>query len=284
MEGHLLVPDGADPTGRIVAASRGDGHIGTIEVGPDGAFRFDNLLPGPWQILECEAGEIERVRAGRFREWLLAGEPIPWTLHIDEGATATVDVDSRGSVACRFEGELLVDAAPPVGWTWEVSGQGPRDRVFDADGRFAFQATEPGGCSIVFHPPQTPETQTTFRLETELHAGSNRWNEDLRTGTIEISDPTLDPMPTDPEDLRERLDHPRYALAWTGESGMTWHARVFGAAEHQVRILHAPVGRHRLTSEAPTPGANSAPSVEIEFSLEHGAVEAIDPQSDDGSD
>jgi hypothetical protein len=50
IEGQVLLPEGADGEGVVVGINRGDGHARTLRAGPGGRYRFDHLMPGPWQV------------------------------------------------------------------------------------------------------------------------------------------------------------------------------------------------------------------------------------------
>ena len=49
VHGVVRALPGEEPTGLLVAASRGDANERTVRVGPDGAFRFEHLTPGRWR-------------------------------------------------------------------------------------------------------------------------------------------------------------------------------------------------------------------------------------------
>jgi hypothetical protein len=53
IEGRVL-ENGQPVAGRIVAASRGDGHPSSTRSDADGIYRFEHLVPGRWQVQRAE--------------------------------------------------------------------------------------------------------------------------------------------------------------------------------------------------------------------------------------
>ena len=90
IEGRVLLPDGRDGEGSIVALNHGDGFPMTIRAGKDGAFRMDGLTVGKWQVLPA-TGEIDPDRLA-FNGEKFDG-PIEWSCEVSAGVTTHFDLD-----------------------------------------------------------------------------------------------------------------------------------------------------------------------------------------------
>ncbi len=90
LEGHVLLPDGSDAEGEVVAINHGDGLPRTMRAGPNGRFRFEGLAPGRWQVMTCDA-EIDpgKTRYGSTEDT----SPIEWSCEVRAGATTRHDLD-----------------------------------------------------------------------------------------------------------------------------------------------------------------------------------------------
>jgi hypothetical protein len=90
IEGRVLLPDGRDGEGTIVALNHGDGFPRTLRAGATGAFRVEGLTPGDWQVLAVES-EIDPART-RYSS-VSSETPIEWSCHVDAGKTTHFDLD-----------------------------------------------------------------------------------------------------------------------------------------------------------------------------------------------
>lgn len=90
IEGRVLLPDGRDGAGTIVALNHGDGAPRSLRAGPQGVFRVDGLAPGHWQVLARDE-EIDpgTTSYGSIR----AAGPIAWSCEVAAGRTTRFDLD-----------------------------------------------------------------------------------------------------------------------------------------------------------------------------------------------
>ena len=90
IEGRVLLPDGRDSEGTIVALNHGDGLPRTIRAGTNGVFRVDGLTPGKWQVLRGgKEGNPDRPHfAGRDHDI-----PMEWSCEVRAGETTHFDLD-----------------------------------------------------------------------------------------------------------------------------------------------------------------------------------------------
>jgi len=92
IEGRVLLPEGRDGEGTIVAVNHGDGAPRTQRAGPDGSFRFEHLCVGRWQVL-ANAAEVDPTR--RAYTSLPEAEPIEWNCEVSAGRSTRCDLDLR---------------------------------------------------------------------------------------------------------------------------------------------------------------------------------------------
>jgi RNA polymerase sigma factor (sigma-70 family) len=98
LEGRVLVDEGQSAEGIIVGINRGDVEPRTLRSGPGGAYRFDGLTPGKWQVLACE----RELQAGSVTIMSLSNddassEPreLEWSCDVQAGRTTLHDLDLR---------------------------------------------------------------------------------------------------------------------------------------------------------------------------------------------
>ncbi|HTF87653.1 MAG TPA: sigma-70 family RNA polymerase sigma factor [Planctomycetota bacterium] len=90
IEGRVLLPDGQDGEGAIVAINHGDGEPRTRRAGANGFFRFEGLTPGKWQVL---ARDVELDPSRHTFESTKDSKPIEWTCEVSAGRTTRHDLD-----------------------------------------------------------------------------------------------------------------------------------------------------------------------------------------------
>ena len=91
IEGRVLLPEGRDGEGAIIAFNHGDSKPRTLRAGPQGFFRVEGLSPGKWQVLPAES-EINPARMTYSGIWTQV-EPIEWSCEVRAGETTRFDVD-----------------------------------------------------------------------------------------------------------------------------------------------------------------------------------------------
>lgn len=91
LEGVVILPNGADAEGTVVGISRCDGFPHTQRAGPGGRFRFENLTPGPWQVVRRERDFDPRSLSTSISHG--PGTPIEWSCEVSDGRTTRFDLD-----------------------------------------------------------------------------------------------------------------------------------------------------------------------------------------------
>jgi RNA polymerase sigma-70 factor (ECF subfamily) len=90
IEGRVLLPDGRDGEGTIVALNHGDGMARTLRAGPKGAFRVDGLAPGSWQVIAAQS-EIDPWST-TFSS-AKTDAPMTWSCDVRADRTTRYDLD-----------------------------------------------------------------------------------------------------------------------------------------------------------------------------------------------
>jgi len=193
LEGKVLMPSGRSPAGVIVGINRGDGNPLRQTVGADGAFRFERLIAGPWELRRTAdpAAPTSATLTGGGAE-----KPAPIRLREDftiaVGQTTHKDLDLRESDGCFLEIDLRNNSAPARGWRIGLRPKG--DAVFngltpqattDERGHAHLEAPFEGDCELSLSPPVETSSALHVRTGVHLQRGTNSWSRDLATGRIE---------------------------------------------------------------------------------------------------
>jgi hypothetical protein len=193
--GHVRSDPPEHAAGAIVGVSNGDGRLRSARVGVDGAFRFEHLAAGRWQVLEL-ARETERIgwnSLGTSLKDAPAGATEPWTIEVIDGETTECDLALARDVRCRIDGSLRFDGASPGPWLVHLeplSSAGtpaglPRMTAgLDPSGRFTLDGLEAGTYSLTISNSGYRPIATTVRDEITIAGGRTAWGADLATGRL----------------------------------------------------------------------------------------------------
>jgi hypothetical protein len=191
--GRVTPPVGTSAEGLLVAASDGGGVAWTSAVDSDGAYRFEGLAPGLWQIREAvppidSPAQLAQASASAPRE-------PRWDALVPPGGTARFDLDLRARGSVRLAGRVRIDGAPPeTGYAalLPASGRGefgaPRlaEASLDPDGAFTVAVSTPEEfiLELCVGPPSG---RTLLRRRIELVSGETRWEPQWTTGAARIA-------------------------------------------------------------------------------------------------
>lgn len=191
IEGRVQLARNVDPEGAIVGITRGDGGERTQRVASDGRFRFDALVPGPWRV-ELRSAEVFGPPSGYSSTQSPGVKPFDLAANctVHEGETTYLDVSDAEPESLAFEGRLLIDERPGVGWSAHLGPPGRLDfegqgwTALDSDGRFELRAREPGRYRLTLRQ-QGGEFQEQFLFEdVHLRGGDAPWERELHTGKL----------------------------------------------------------------------------------------------------
>ena len=240
IEGRVLTAPGVSAAGTIVGVGNGDTHFTTVKVGEDGAYCFDNLSPGQWQVLACNENLLNRLTSGTFLH-AAPSAAVVWSTEVQARQVTHYDLDRRDRVPSSVRGVVRLDGAPPTGWRCSLVGQGDWEYgTVDADGRFELRSPSPGEHKLYVFGPRGSVRVSIVR-PIELHAGPNDWRLDIATGSVTLTDlPTL--MPTRDADQ----EPPHYALRWRTPDGALWLTAVHSADAGALTVAPVPAGRVTL--------------------------------------
>jgi len=240
IEGRVTSAAGLDPTGTIVAVSRGDLHPLKVFVGEDGAYSFEHLMPGRWNVEIVPAG-LESL--GSLH--MIADGPVeaPWVCEVFEGERTYFDLDLDRRDLCRLHGRLEVDGGPATGWGAKLSHSGFGAQRPDqnpvttlaGDGSYAFSVPVEGSYSLEFQAPDAGTAAISVALE--LVAGEREWSLSLETGSV-----VVDGVP------RAAKDDPgaRRWLRWTGADGASAQVPLDPDSDQIAFVERFPAGMARI--------------------------------------
>ena len=106
--GRVVAADGGDTAGVIVGVTAGDGRVRSQRVTPEGEYRFDDLMPGLWQVRRLSR---ETPQPGWFRltsrDELVARETVSFDCEVSAGSVTTHDLLLEPELRCTLAGRLL---------------------------------------------------------------------------------------------------------------------------------------------------------------------------------
>jgi len=192
LEGKVLMPPGRSPAGVIVGINRGDAHPFTQVVGPDGAFHFERLTAGAWELQRAEEMFHGPTSTSTSSGDNTKAREIRRDFSIAVGQTTHMDLDLRNSNPCVLEIELKHNGEPARAWAIVVwpkdrhtfSGS-PPSAATDSNGHARIEVDDPGECSLTARPPAESGTEFEFHADVTLQRGPNSWGENVRTGRLE---------------------------------------------------------------------------------------------------
>jgi RNA polymerase sigma-70 factor (ECF subfamily) len=190
IEGHVRKAPGKDPAGVIVAIDRGDCKPRTQRVGPDGAFRFDHLTPGRFNVTRSEV----EVRGNSWSTSWSKGDDVhpkyPWNCSVQDGSVTRFDLDLSDERPCALLAQVSANGVPASGWTatlWPESRSTTKKLpggAVDAEGRLRLEVSEPGPWRLLLGPPAESGAGASFEVPVELSRGEIRFPLDLRVGSV----------------------------------------------------------------------------------------------------
>lgn len=190
IEGRVLAPDGANPAGRIVGLSRGDGHAVTRRVGPDGRFHFEHLIPGPWKV-ELREREPSPNGSSWSTDSFRPVAEVPSSCVVVVGQTTVFDLSTADEPPFVLVGEVLLDGQAAAGWEAQLletfgtrvipSATGSSSGSVDAEGRFRL-ASDTGGERWLLLRSGDLALLARVRLE----AGTQHFRAELATATLDL--------------------------------------------------------------------------------------------------
>ncbi|MFT5049396.1 MAG: RNA polymerase sigma factor (sigma-70 family) [Chlamydiales bacterium] len=188
IEGRVMLPDGADPSGWVVGASRGDIYGQTVTVGPDGRFRFDRLTPGPWWVGRM-TGHHESASKRSARK------KAAWTGNcaVELCETTRFNLDMRETRRTVITGFWKVGRLSMGAWTVRLR-KGELENVDDlqdidkattsSEGAFSVVAPEPGDYLLLIQHNNFPEDGVMAIRPFYVDGDELYWSETIRLGEL----------------------------------------------------------------------------------------------------
>ncbi len=237
LEGRLLVAEGVEVDGALVAITHGDGHLQMQFVGADGRYRFEGLTPGDWQIARCEPDQQEWLRTCRTWTYDQVYE-LPVHFSVRAGETKTHDLDLTADRPTAIRGRVVIDDAPREGVHVNIAYTKVRTKT-DADGGFELVAPRPGALEL-YVSYSLPHGDVSATIEAKALEDGTPIDIRVKTGAVEVRD-LPQPARADVEDAAM----PSFALVRTSD-GIQWAVRFDPDASGVFRSKRIPRGEYEI--------------------------------------
>jgi hypothetical protein len=264
IQGQVELPADHSPREIWLTASGGSGYM---RLRPDGAFVLPSLPPGPTLVHVVESYDDEEDLLPFDGDWFwtshgparapdwLAIEPA-FEIDVRSGETVRLDIDLTAPAACRLEGRLRVNGAPPPhrprgpDMYWDSGPRVRLDRGDDcgfvsrtelaADGTFTLQAQRPGTYRLQIDVPTAGGHEWVLFDRVRLERGTRSWEQDLPAGTLRVL----------PSEAGGELTPFEGHVRWQGPDSLRVFAR-FAEADAATRavVYHVPAGRIELCGD-----------------------------------
>ena len=217
LTGRVLVSEGVDPEGVIVAISHADGHVVLTETAADGAYRFEQLTPGPWQVRRGSLENLEWLRMSRAYSEPEDAPEIQADVELEAGVEAAYDLDFTDETPCTVNGWLAMDGAWEPGWSLSLFQEDRRaSGVVAGDGHFQTTFLGSGEATLTFYSTASTGEKRQLTRQVPLKAGSSELRWSALTGSVSLT-AVPDPAPSHTGD-----NLLGYALVQTSPDGWSW--------------------------------------------------------------
>lgn len=237
IEGALILQGDASPAGKFVAVSRGDCWAETQRVGADGAFRFDNLIPGNWMVKLVNDGIDDRSSSSETTSSFLSRVQIPSNCVVLEGQVTHHDLVPVPLAVCVLRGQLELEDIDMTTWNGSIDPESLEDGseggvrpgfLMDKAGNFEIRVKGAGMWKLEFKSPE--ENGLSVWTSLELTEGVNRWDAALPMGSATLSGSFGEP----------------FLYYWQGPDGLTAGIPVSSYEGNQLEMNPVPAGPAKL--------------------------------------
>lgn len=186
IEGRVL-ESGRAVAGRIVAASRGDGHPISTRTDVNGIYRFEHLMAGRWQVQKTDEDLVPGNHTATMWGEAITEADLPWNCMVSEGRTTIHNIESGPRPT--LVGRLTFDGRGPGAWSARLQDDADpvvRDHTarLAADGSFTIEMPSEGRYRLMI---TADGEECMLTAELDLFGSRVDWSLDLPAGAIEIS-------------------------------------------------------------------------------------------------
>jgi hypothetical protein len=249
--GHVVMAPGRDPAGAVVGASRGDGFPVVVQADENGAFRFDQLTPGPWLLekrhqQDLGFGPVRMFGTQTGNPWK---RPVSWSCVVEEGKTTHCDLDLRHETVCILKGTVQATGLLSSGWGASIRpvdyefGSLTRIQSFNInsrasvslDGSFTLRVLETGTYTLSLNGPIGKDIDLRIQDKVELTGGEMAWDWSIPFTKVEVRPP--------PSGLEGSN---RLTYRWSGEGDRKATVTFRLESNEPVLLYAVPSGRFRI--------------------------------------
>jgi RNA polymerase sigma-70 factor (ECF subfamily) len=268
IEGRVFAPDGFEPSGDLIEISRGDGRRHEFRVGADGAFRFDRLTPGRWEVRRTPVGVPRQAGSVIWQDDEEVA--IPSNCVVADGETAHHDFDLRSSRACQLVAHVSCGGRPAAGWMivlWSdprpKAEIAPPTKTFGEDGTVRIEASPAGRYMILLSSPEDQGARVHLIDRVELVEGGNTWNLDLPCGRVEGR--------IGPASLGQHL-----YLYWEGSGEQRLEETIAPDVQGNFQLEVTPAGRCSIRHDEADANGVPSPMTLLEIDVPSGGLKRVE--------
>ena len=241
LTGRVLVSEGIDPEGVTVAISHGDGHVLLTNAAADGAYRFERLTPGPWQVRRGSPENLEWLRSSRTYPDSGDAPEIQADVELEADVAATYDLDFTSEEPCTVSGWLALDGAWEPGWSLLFYQENRRmNGAVDRDGHFQATFLGSGEATLTFYSTASTGEKRRLTRQVPLKAGSSEMRWSALSGSVRLSN-----IP-EPASSHTGDNLHGYALVQTSADGWSWSVSFDPSSSGTWTFNGVPSGRVEL--------------------------------------
>ena len=288
LAGEVLAPEGLELEGSFVHASDGGGVERSRVLDATGAFRFDDLQPGAWQVTWLS----QRERFLNPRLYPVPSASRRADCHVAAGETSTHVIDLRARRPATLEGRLSVAGEDAGGWSvrvWRIDADFDAPLLLNQDGS---PRVDEGRLNIRYRDetsgllgvaPVRPEGESALdvdgRFRIPLPESGEHWivltNEDgLFPGTVVYDRVQVGPGPTPWERSvawgtiggtcsaeHDGEAHSRLYHRWKGPGAFFVQTAIVVRLDGELRATRVAAGAGRIHGATRPSGAGYAPDL-----------------------
>jgi len=192
LAGDLRVEGHSDAAGWSVYATDGLGQLTCARVDTEGAFRFEALHAGPWQVRAFAPGRTCSLEGASVSNGTGVAPTID--VEVQAGVEARLSITARAPTRALLQGRVTLDGSSPGPWQVRHGSRGIRGTAeddhatLDLQGAFRF-STAPSTDAEIWLMGQFRGSAWSIFGKVAVVTGLNSWDQELRLARVEVRGP-----------------------------------------------------------------------------------------------